>query len=196
MDMAYGIAILLGKYLFLGLIYLFLYWAFRGLFAQMTAESQVPRQAAPAPMAAVPLTAVPVAAAPVQQPSAPAQPTVAAPVAPPPPPAPAPPVQPRQATLLVREHGESSLATGQVIDLTAAVTMGRAEDNGVVVNDKFCSTHHALIFLQGGQRVLRDRNSTNGTFHNGRRISEDVVLKDGDRIGLGTIVFEYRAGTQ
>ena len=76
--------------------------------------------------------------------------------------------------LVVDDPGQSNLRSGEVIDLTAAVTIGRAEDNGLVITDKFCSTHHALIFLKSGQRILRDRNSTNGTFHNGRRVTEEL----------------------
>ena len=97
------------------------------------------------------------------------------------------------AALVVLDPGQSPLPPGQVIELTAAATLGRAEDNGILVADRFCSSHHAMIFLQGGQRLLRDRDSTNGTFHNGRRISQDVVLHHGDRLGLGTAVFEYRS---
>lgn len=176
---------LVGKYLFLALLYGFLIWAFRGLFAQLAAESRTasararpPVAPAPAPVLAppAPQAAAPVARAPV--------PRVVA--------APRQPVQTR-AALVVREAGQAGLAPGQVIELTAAVTLGRTEDNGIVLDDKYCSGHHAMIFLQGGQRILRDRNSTNGTFHNGQRLSEDVVLHHGDRLALGTVVFEYRA---
>lgn len=185
MDMALGIGMLIAKYLFLGLIYLFLYWAFRGLFAQLEVTAASPRPVASAAVAAPP---APVAVADSPVPAAP----VAAPLTPPAEPAP----QRVCAALVVQDGGQSSLSAGQIIDLTAAVTLGRAEDNGVVINDKFCSGHHSLIFLQGGQRLLRDRNSTNGTLHNGQRIVQDVLLHDGDQIGIGTAVFQYRAGTQ
>ncbi len=50
-----------------------------------------------------------------------------------------------------------------------------------------------MIFLQQGHRILRDRNSTNGTFHNGRPVTEDIVLRNGDQIAIGTVSFEYRS---
>lgn len=192
MDVPFGLIMLVGKYLFLALIYGFLYWAFRGLFTQTALEARSLRSVAAPQPAAVPAPVV-------APPPAPVAPVMAAP---PPametlPPlvmaAPAPAVLAKPA-LVVDDPGQSSLAAGQIIDLTAAVTIGRAEDNGVVIADKFCSSHHALIFLQSGQRLLRDRNSTNGTYHNGRQVEDDVVLADGDKLGIGSVVFTYRAG--
>lgn len=215
MDAPLGIIMLAGKYLFLGLVYVFLYWVFRGLFSQVQAEGQVapsapamapvrpgvrpPSQPAVAPpKVAAAVVAAPVAAPPAQ-PAPVAPPTPAPPVAAPPPqPAPAPaPAAPAAsaavASLLVRDGGQSELKAGQVYPLTAAVTLGRAADNGVIIRDKYCSSHHAMIFLQQGRRLLRDRDSTNGTFHAGRPVTQDVVLADGDIIQVGTVTFEYRA---
>jgi len=47
------------------------------------------------------------------------------------------------------------------------------------------SSRHAGIVRHGESFVVRDLGSTNGTFVNGARISGDVVLADGDVIGLG-----------
>lgn len=178
--MPLGLLMLVGKFLFLALLYLFLTWAFRGLFRQMGLESQsgaparVSAAAAPAPLARA-VAPAPQAAAPLAGPSVPA-------------PAPHP-----RARLVVADGGQSGLTTGQIVDLPAALTIGRAEDNGLPVQDRFCSSHHALIFLHEGQRLLRDRQSTNGVFHNGQRVTADVVLSDGDRINLGTLALIYRA---
>ena len=210
MALPFGLIMLVGKYLFLALLYWFLIWAFRGLFSQLAREGRAaPVPVRPQPVAAVPATQpAPVApprpvsvqprvvtferAEPRQPIAAPSR--VELPVAPAP--APAPPIAATparaQAVLVVQEPGQSSLKRGQVIELTAAVTMGRAEDNGLVLGDRFCSSHHAMVFLQAGQRYLRDRNSTNGTFHNGQRVTEDALLLPGDRVAMGTVVFEYR----
>lgn len=187
MDASFGLIMLAGKYLFLGLLYVFLYWGFRGLFERMTEEAG-PRQ--PAVAGAVPVLQPAIAPAPAGVGSVAAaqgsgrDARVAVPVAAP---------VPTAATLVVQDAGQSDLKAGQTITLTAAVTIGRADDNGLVVHDKFCSQHHAMVFLQHGQRLLRDRNSTNGTYHNGQRLIQDVVLQSGDRITVGTITFEYRA---
>ena len=47
------------------------------------------------------------------------------------------------------------------------------------------SSRHAAVIRHGEAFVVRDLGSTNGTFVNGQRISGDVTLTDGDRIGLG-----------
>ena len=47
------------------------------------------------------------------------------------------------------------------------------------------SSRHAGIVRHGDTFVVRDLGSTNGTFVNGARISGDLVLADGDVIGLG-----------
>ena len=77
--------------------------------------------------------------------------------------------------------------------MTAAVTIGRAADNSIRISDRYVSNHHAIIFLKSGRRILRDRDSTNGTLRNGRRIAGEVVLNSGDLVGIGTVEFQYRA---
>lgn len=200
MDVPFGLIMLVGKYIFLGLVYGFLYWAFRGLFAQsaLEARSQRPLSASqpaavPAPVAA-PVLVVPQPVVAAVEVAAPAPEWVAPDVVPPLAPEPPPVAAPVKPALIVQDPGQSGLQAGQVIDLTAAVTIGRAEDNGLVLADKFCSTHHALIFLQSGHRILRDRGSTNGTFRNGQPLEHDVMLSDGDTLGMGSVVFKYRAG--
>jgi S1-C subfamily serine protease len=47
------------------------------------------------------------------------------------------------------------------------------------------SARHAEIVRQGERFVVRDLGSANGTFVNGTRVTGDVVLADGDVIGLG-----------
>lgn len=47
------------------------------------------------------------------------------------------------------------------------------------------STRHAAVLERGGEYVLRDLESRNGTFVNGVRISDDRVLRDGDVLRFG-----------
>jgi S1-C subfamily serine protease len=51
--------------------------------------------------------------------------------------------------------------------------------------DRDVSARHAEIRRREGRWVLRDLNSTNGTFLNGRRLQGEVALRDGDHIGCG-----------
>lgn len=99
------------------------------------------------------------------------------------------------AQLIVHDRGDSGLQNGQIFALTAAVTIGRSAENAIVIGDRFASSRHALIFLKDGQRILRDRGSTNGTFCNGRRVHDDIVLAEGDMLRIGTATLVYSART-
>jgi hypothetical protein len=71
------------------------------------------------------------------------------------------------------------------------VRIGRAEDNDLVIDDPLVSRHHAVISREGGDFVLRDLGSTNGTYVGARRI-QARVLEKGEvfRIGSSEIAFE------
>jgi Mg-chelatase subunit ChlD len=74
---------------------------------------------------------------------------------------------------------------GQVFELgAAALSIGRAKANEVVVNDVSVSSEHCRIRPEDGHYVLHDLKSTNGTFVNERRVSRHV-LAEGDVIKLG-----------
>lgn len=63
-------------------------------------------------------------------------------------------------------------------------TLGRFEDNDVVLPDRLVSRHHARIRREGSQFMLEDNGSTNGTFVNGERIARSHLLQDGDTIQI------------
>ncbi|MBO5137441.1 MAG: FHA domain-containing protein [Spirochaetaceae bacterium] len=76
---------------------------------------------------------------------------------------------------------------GSRIELVAKITIGRSSDNNIVIDNKLASRHHALIQKIKDAYFLKDENSTNGTFLNGRRIPADkyVRLNGGDKITIG-----------
>ena len=75
----------------------------------------------------------------------------------------------------------------QVIPLVKELTsLGRYLENDVVFHEEFLSRYHAEIVLEGKQFVLYDKNSTGGTFVNGKRV-ERCVLNSGDLISLVNI---------
>ncbi len=73
------------------------------------------------------------------------------------------------------------------IELVAKITIGRSPENNIVIDNKLASRHHALIQKIKDAFFLKDENSTNGTFLNGRRIPPDkyVRLNPGDKITIG-----------
>lgn len=72
-------------------------------------------------------------------------------------------------------------------------TLGRAPDNGIVIEGVLVSRYHAQVVKRDGQYFLVDRNSTNGTRVNGHRIV-DQALQRGDRIEIGNAVFVFQVG--
>src|SRR5262245_54422489 len=65
-------------------------------------------------------------------------------------------------------------------------TVGRLEDNTFQIAESSVSSHHCEILLKGNEVVIKDLNSTNGTFINGERITE-APLKPGQTLRLGQV---------
>ena len=98
----------------------------------------------------------------------------------------------------VGQHLEKIADTEQVsylmfnkkkISLTAKITIGRDSANDIVIDNKLASRNHALIQKIRDVFFIKDENSTNGTFLNGRRIPADkyVKLNPGDIITVGSV---------
>jgi hypothetical protein len=76
----------------------------------------------------------------------------------------------------------------------SALTIGRAADNDLVLQDSRVSRHHARIAGRRGTLVYADLGSTNGSRVNGVQVGE-LVLGAGDRIELGdTVIMVEVAG--
>ncbi len=71
--------------------------------------------------------------------------------------------------------------------------IGREPGVDILIDAQGVSRRHARLSVQGGQIVLEDLGSSNGTFISEERISSPRRLKQGDQIRLGrTILLEYR----
>jgi Nif-specific regulatory protein len=75
-----------------------------------------------------------------------------------------------------------------------ALTIGRAPTNQIVLKDERCSRTHVEVFMSGGQWMLRDLDSRNGTMVGDQLVKDDWVLRPGDviRIGRSQLIFVYR----
>ena len=77
--------------------------------------------------------------------------------------------------------------TGRTHELKAdKTTIGRVEDNTFQIAEGSVSSHHCEILLRGTDVVVRDLNSTNGTFINGEKGTESVI-KPNQVLRLGQI---------
>ena len=86
---------------------------------------------------------------------------------------------------------------GQSFDLSGEqITLGRAPESGVKLNDVGVSREHAAIQLKNGRYVLCDVGSTGGTLVNGKLLS-GLPLKEGSSITVGAsqLVFTTVQGT-
>lgn len=72
------------------------------------------------------------------------------------------------------------------------LTIGRSSESGLVIRDDYTSSHHARIMLWGNQWMLQDLDSTNGTWHDGARVSAPVAITVGAPIRVGATTFELR----
>jgi FHA domain/Protein of unknown function (DUF3662) len=70
--------------------------------------------------------------------------------------------------------------------------IGRSERSDVVLADPSVSRAHAVLELNGDEAVVRDLDSTNGTFVNGRRVKAQV-LHDGDELRFGNTRMTFAA---
>jgi hypothetical protein len=91
--------------------------------------------------------------------------------------------------LVVTEGG----LAGVSIDLTdQQITMGRANDATLVLNDDYASTYHARIFPQDGQWLVEDLGSTNGTYLDRQKVARPTLVSVGVPIRIGKTVLELR----
>lgn len=79
-----------------------------------------------------------------------------------------------------------TLRAGQSFAVDLELSIGRAADNDITVDDQFTSSHHARVHARG--RVT-DLGSTNGTFVNGSRVRDSAPLRAGDTLQVGETVF-------
>ncbi|HEY5041022.1 MAG TPA: FHA domain-containing protein [Verrucomicrobiae bacterium] len=84
--------------------------------------------------------------------------------------------------------------TGRLFDLNVErTTVGRLEDNAFQIADGSVSSHHAEILVRGDEVVVKDLNSTNGTFINNEKITE-TVLKPGQTLRFGQVELKIDDG--
>ena len=94
------------------------------------------------------------------------------------------------ATLVLLQGGEAKpypIASGRVV-------LGRQPDCDIQLDSNMVSRKHAELIADGDSFILNDLGSGNGSYINGKRITEQTVLKNQDRIKLGPMLFRFETG--
>ncbi|PZT69062.1 FHA domain-containing protein [Streptomyces sp. SW4] len=84
--------------------------------------------------------------------------------------------------------------TGTTVALQGqTITLGRAHDSTIVLDDDYASSRHARIYPdQNGQWIVEDLGSTNGTYLDRSRLTTPTPIPLGAPIRIGKTVIELR----
>jgi pSer/pThr/pTyr-binding forkhead associated (FHA) protein len=82
---------------------------------------------------------------------------------------------------------------GTTLGLTdQQITVGRANDATLVLNDDYASSRHARLFPQDGQWIVEDLGSTNGTYLDRQKVTQPTPVPVGVPIRIGKTILELR----
>ncbi len=71
------------------------------------------------------------------------------------------------------------------------ITIGRKDFNNICLPSLQVSGEHCEIYFENEQFIIRDTGSINGTFVNGRKVRNHVILKHGDMITVGETMLAF-----
>lgn len=81
----------------------------------------------------------------------------------------------------------SGPARGQSFVLGRQISIGRSDENDIVLDDPNVSRRHAVIQQKAGQYIIVDQGSSNGTFVDGMRITKPIRLQGGEQLSIGGV---------
>ncbi|MEX2271268.1 MAG: SpoIIE family protein phosphatase [Vicinamibacterales bacterium] len=81
------------------------------------------------------------------------------------------------------------------IEFDGEIVVGRGLQADAVVDDASVSRRHAMLRWHGGECVLVDLGSANGTLVNGQRVVKPTRLKSGDIVAFGSVRTRYAGRT-
>ncbi len=80
---------------------------------------------------------------------------------------------------------------GVTVQLGGDIVLGRDPACSIMIDDDaYISGRHVRFYDYDGQPMVEDLGSTNGTFHNGSKLTGSKLLHPGDRVQAGTTVIE------
>jgi hypothetical protein len=91
---------------------------------------------------------------------------------------------------IINSGDGKDLKDGSIIPVRSDLTIGRKDDNSIVISDQHVSGNHAKIVVRNDSLFIEDLNSTNGTYLNAKKINVKMKLSNKDEIKIGNSVFK------
>ncbi|HTY53554.1 MAG TPA: FHA domain-containing protein, partial [Candidatus Binataceae bacterium] len=81
---------------------------------------------------------------------------------------------------------------GEYALLKDEISLGRGEENDLVIPHASISRNHARLMRRDGGYELTDLNSTNGTFVNNQQLRGSTMVSNGCELRLGDVIFVFQ----
>ena len=91
---------------------------------------------------------------------------------------------------IINSGNVEDLKNGSIIPIRSDLTMGRKDNNSIVLSDQHVSGNHAKIVVRNDSLFIEDLNSTNGTYLNEKKISGKMKLANKDEIKIGSTILK------
>jgi pSer/pThr/pTyr-binding forkhead associated (FHA) protein len=88
---------------------------------------------------------------------------------------------------------EGALAGTRITLGDSPITIGRADDSTLVLTDDYASTRHARLIPRGGQWLVEDVGSTNGTYLDRAKVTGPTPVPLGAVVRIGRTSLELRS---
>ena len=83
--------------------------------------------------------------------------------------------------------GQTGPLNGQRWLVERTIVVGRDQSCDIVISDRQISRYHARFTPTEEGVLLEDLGSKNGTFYNGARLEEPMILADGDLVQISLV---------
>lgn len=98
---------------------------------------------------------------------------------------------------LINLRQELDFPVEESYEISGTEIIGRGKKCDISIPDRYLSTKNSRIFKSSGKFYLEDLESTNGTFLNGKPLTDKAVqLLDGDKIAVGRLRFLFVLGAK
>ena len=90
---------------------------------------------------------------------------------------------------ITKAGGNEDLEEESVMLIRGDVTIGRKDDNAIILSEPFVSGHHARVYTKNNTLYIEDLNSTNGIYVNDEKVQGKTKLITDDEIKIGSAIF-------